>query len=158
MIFVTLGTQDKSFHRLLEQLDLLVDEGILDEEIIVQAGSTNYKSRNMEIIDYIDMRTFDKYIAQCDFMISHGGIGSILAALNNGKKVIAVARLCKYDEHENDHQLEIINKFNEKGHIIGCKDVFEVRDKLALLDDFEPKPYVSNNDHFCQVVSELIEL
>ena len=44
MIFVTLGTQDKSFDRLLKAIDKLD----LDEEIIVQAGSTKYESSKMK--------------------------------------------------------------------------------------------------------------
>ena len=37
MILVLLGTQNNSFHRLLEELDKLVEKKIIDEKIIVQA-------------------------------------------------------------------------------------------------------------------------
>lgn len=157
MVFVTLGTQDKSFHRLLEQLDLLIDEGFIKEKVIVQAGSTKYKSRNMEIIDYIDMSKFNDYVLNCRYMISHGGVGSILAALNHDKKVIAVARRKKYEEHENDHQLEIVKKFNEKGYVIGCDEVFKLKDKLFLVEKFKPNKYISNNKKFCEIIKKFID-
>ena len=48
MIFVTLGTQDKSFTRLLEAIDREIDNGTIKEKVIVQAGLTKYKSKNME--------------------------------------------------------------------------------------------------------------
>ena len=38
MILVTLGTQDKKFTRLLEELDNLIDKKVIKEEVIVQAG------------------------------------------------------------------------------------------------------------------------
>ena len=49
MILVTLGTQDKSFERLLK-IDELIDKQVIKEEVIVQAGHTKYESNNMEIL------------------------------------------------------------------------------------------------------------
>ena len=53
MIFVILGTQDKKFTRLLDAIQKKIDEGKISkkEKIIVQAGCTRYKSKNMQIID-----------------------------------------------------------------------------------------------------------
>ena len=64
----------------------------------------------MEIFDLLDRDKFSELISQCDILITHGGVGSILTGLNNNKKVIAAPRLKKYNEHQNDHQLEIIEK------------------------------------------------
>ena len=47
MIFVTLGTQDKSFTRLLEAIDREIEKGNIKEKVIVQAGLTRYSSPNM---------------------------------------------------------------------------------------------------------------
>ena len=66
MIFVTLGTQDKSFDRLLKAIDKLD----LDEEIIVQAGSTKYESSKMKIFDYVSGEDFEKYIDKADIVIT----------------------------------------------------------------------------------------
>ena len=35
-----------------------------------------------------------------------------------GKKVIAVPRLVKYGEHNDNHQLEIVKQFYQTGHIL----------------------------------------
>ena len=43
MIFVSLGTQDKSFKRLLDAIEKQIDKGNIKEEVIVQAGYTKYK-------------------------------------------------------------------------------------------------------------------
>ena len=45
MILVMLGTQNNSFHRLLEKLDELINKKIIKEKVIVQAGYTKYKSK-----------------------------------------------------------------------------------------------------------------
>ena len=49
LIFVILGTQDKEFTRLLRKIQKLIDKGIITEKVVVQAGSTNFKSNDMII-------------------------------------------------------------------------------------------------------------
>lgn len=157
LIFVTLGTQDKSFHRLLEKLDKMIDSGIIQDEVIVQAGSTVYKSDHMKIFDYIDMAEFNAFIERCDLLITHAGVGTIINGINHHKKILAVARREKYGEHENEHQVEITMKFAKLGYIIGCIDVDEIDVKFPKLDFFETHPYVSNNQAFCQLIKSLID-
>ena len=113
MILVTLGTQDKSFKRLLEKLEKELEEGKIKDEIIVQAGYTEFDSNKMLIKKLIPMDEFDNLIEKCDILITHGGVGSIITGLRKNKKVIAVARLKKYKEHTNDHQLQIIDNFTK---------------------------------------------
>ncbi|MBS6373909.1 MAG: hypothetical protein KH431_04775 [Erysipelotrichaceae bacterium] len=156
MIFVTLGTQDKSFHRLLEMIDKMIDLGIINDEIIVQAGSTKYESNYMQIFDFIDMDAFSKFVADCDLMITHAGVGTIINGINHGKKIMAVARREKYGEHENDHQVEITTKFSHMGYIVGCLDVNEMIDKFAELKTLKVKPYISNNEAFCALIEKFI--
>ena len=129
MILVTLGTQDKSFKRLLEAIDRQVELGNIKDKIVVQAGCTKYESKNMEIFDLIPMEKFDDLIKSCDLLITHGGVGSIITGLKNNKKVIAAARLFKYKEHTNDHQLQIIENFSNDGYILGL-DNFDELDKV----------------------------
>ena len=104
MILVTLGTNDESFERLLKAIDKEIEKKTINERVVVQAGCTKYESKNMEILDLVPRDEFDKLIKECDLLITHGGVGSILTGINYGKKVIAVPRLAKYHEHGNDHQ------------------------------------------------------
>ena len=116
MILVTLGTQDKSFERLLKAVQKAIDEGYIKEKVVVQAGYTEFTSKDMEIFDFIPRDRFDELIEKCDILITHAGVGSILTGLNNGKKVIAAARLSEYKEHINDHQIQIVEKFDRLGY------------------------------------------
>ena len=50
MILVTLGTNDKSFERLLAEVERLIDLGLIQEEVVVQAGKTIYHSEKMKIV------------------------------------------------------------------------------------------------------------
>lgn len=157
MILITLGTQDKSFHRLLEEVDYLIDKGLIKDKVVVQAGSTKYKSDNMEIFDLIDQDTFNDLIKKASYVITHAGVGTILTALLAGKKVIAVARLKKYKEHVNDHQLEIIRAFSKEKYIIGIEDVKELERAINKLKTFEPAKYIETRDELVNYIDNYIE-
>ena len=157
MILVTLGTQDKNFVRLLEKIDQLINNGLIKDKVIVQAGFTKYNSENMEIFDLIPQDEFNDLMDKADIIITHGGVGNIISALEKNKKVIAVPRLAKYGEHINDHQTQIIAKFNALGYIIGLQDVDELDDAVKKIKKFKPKKFVHDNSKMLNLVSELID-
>ena len=72
----------------------------------------------MEIFDLIPSDEFDDLVARAGLIITHGGAGSILTAIKKNKKVIAAARLKKYKEHTNDHQIQIVKEFAKDGYIL----------------------------------------
>ncbi len=158
MILITLGTQDKKFHRLLDAVQRQIDNKVIKEEVVVQAGiSSDYKSDDMKIFDLIPLDEFDKLISKCDILITHGGVGSIITGLKNNKKVIAAARLEKYKEHVNDHQLQIIENFANAGYILSL-DNFEELDKiLDMIKTFKPKKFKSNTNKFIELLRKEID-
>ena len=156
MILVLLGTQNNSFHRLLEKMDELINKGIINEKVIVQSGYTNYESKNMRVFDLIPQEELERYQEQADLIITHGGVGSIVSSIKKGKKVIAVPRLGKYNEHVYDHQVEIIESFNEKGYIIGLHDVSELGEALDKVKNFIPQKYVKNTGKILKIVEDFI--
>lgn len=106
LIFVTVGSRNYQFNRLFEKLDELYDSNLLKDEIFAQIGCSSYIPRNYKFKDFVSQEEFEKRIESADIVISHGASGSIMKALNAEKKVIAVTRLEKYDEHINDHQIQ----------------------------------------------------
>lgn len=157
MIFVTLGTQDKPFKRLLDAIQKQIDNGNIKEEVIVQAGCTPFDSKEMKIYDMMDMETFETYVKNCDLMIAHGGVGSILDALREGKKVIAAARLGKYGEAANDHQKQIIDEFSKEGYILSLNNFDELDKVLKQVKKFKPKKYASKRMEFIEQLVSYIE-
>jgi UDP-N-acetylglucosamine transferase subunit ALG13 len=81
MILVTLGTQKEQFTRLLDY----IENSNIKDKIIVQAGHTKYKSKKMEIFDFIPYDKMDEYINDADLVITHSGTGSVLTPLKKGK-------------------------------------------------------------------------
>lgn len=155
MIYVSLGTQDKKFPRLLQEVDKLIDKGIIKDEVIAQIGQTKYESKNMKLYDYLSKEDVLKYMNESRFIICHGGVGTILDALKLNKKVIAVARLKLYKEHVNDHQLQIIREYTKLGYILD--GTYDLEKAIFDVNDFIPNQYVSNNENFINKLDEYIK-
>lgn len=158
MILVMLGTQNNSFHRLLEELDKLIEKEIIQEEVIVQAGHTKYKSKNMEIFDLIPKEEIKKFQQEATYIITHGGAGSIISSIKCGKKVIAVPRKYEYGEHVNNHQEEIVDLFNAKGYILGINDVTELEKAIKKIPEFKPVKYQSDNSKMLSIIENFIDV
>ena len=118
LIFVTVGSRGYQFNRLFRKLDELYEEGVLTEEMFAQTGTSTYKPQHYAYKDYISPEEFEQRIANANIVVSHGASGSIMKALNAGKKVIAVTRLEKYHEHINDHQIQNNEAFSSNGYVL----------------------------------------
>lgn len=157
MVFVVLGTNDKDFSRLLKAIDSEIEKGIIQEEVIVQSGKTKYKSNHMKLIDFFSIDEFNQYIEQADYIITHGGVGTILDSLKKNKKIIAVPRLKKYKEHVNDHQIQIITEFEKDGYLLGVDDLNELGTVIQKIKKFKPKKFHSNQKKFIQLIDNYIK-
>lgn len=157
MILVLLGTQNNSFHRLLEEIQKNIDNGNIKEEVVVQKGYTKFESENMTLYTQLPPDELKKLIDKADLIITHGGVGSIITAIEKNKKVIAIPRLKKYKEHVNDHQLDIIKSFSDAGYIIGLNSVEQLKDALKEVQNFRPKQYIKNTGNILKIVEDFIE-
>ncbi|MED9979112.1 MAG: PssE/Cps14G family polysaccharide biosynthesis glycosyltransferase [Bacilli bacterium] len=157
MILITLGTQDKQFTRLLDMVQKEIDKGNINDKVIVQAGHTKYDSKDMEIFDLIDREKFSELISKCDILITHGGVGSIITGLQNNKKVIVAPRLAKYDEHMNDHQIQITDNFSKAGYILPLYECDDLGEVLKKVKNFTPKKFKSNTEHMIKIISDYID-
>ena len=152
-----LGTQNNSFHRLLEEIDKLINDGLIKEDVVVQAGYTKYVSTNLMIFDFISSDELDKLEQQADCIITHGGVCSIISSIEKDKKVIPVPRLKQYGEHVNDHQLDIVQSFDKLGYMIGINYISQLGDALQQIETFEPKKYIQNTGKIISIVQDFID-
>ncbi len=147
MIFVTVGSRNYPFNRLFEELDKLYEEGILTENMFAQIGTSTYKPKHFEYKDFISQDEFLEKINEADIVVSHGASGSIMKALNAGKKVIAVTRLEKYGEHINDHQIQNNEAFATNRYVIAVYEMDELEKAFkSIYDDTADLVQWTNND------------
>lgn len=155
MIFVTLGTQDKEFKRLLVSIEEYAKE--YDEEVVVQAGYTKYESSILKIYDFLSQEEFEKYMSEADIVVTHAGVGSILTALKYGKPIVSAARSVEYKEHTNDHQKEILGRFDDEGYVIALQDFTKMKEAIQHARVMQVKEYDSNNANFVSKMKAYID-
>ncbi len=146
MILVTLGTQKQQFTRLLDY----IENSKVNDKIIVQAGHTNYKSKKMEIFDFIGYDKMNKLVDEADIIITHAGTGSITTPLKKGKLVIACPRMAKYGEHVDDHQEQITKAFYDAKYLLVLDENSTLDEVLKKAKKFKPKKFVSNTENFIE--------
>lgn len=135
MIFVTVGTHEQPFDRLIKKIDLLVKCGEIKEEVVIQTGYCTYEPQYCTWKKLFSYREMQQYIKEARIVITHGGPASFIAPLQIGKTPIVVPRQFKFNEHVNDHQVKFAKEVAERlGTIIVVEDI----DKLAeMIIDYE---------------------
>ena len=144
MIFVTVGTHEQQFNRLIEEIDRLKGNGTIKDEVIMQTGYCTYKPKYCKWSELLPYDQMLENVEKADIVITHGGPSSFIMPLQIGKIPIVVPRQKRYDEHVNNHQIQIVENFNMQGFIIGIKDVEELENAINKIPNFKPNKYKTN--------------
>lgn len=134
MIFVCVGSRPYQFDRLFRELDTLCEQGRVASKIFAQIGASRYAPKSFDYVSFLSPQQFSEKINQADIVISHGASGSIMAALNSGKRVIAVTRLEKYGEHINDHQVGINETLADEKLVLSVFDMGDLGDAIEAVE------------------------
>ena len=158
-ILVTIGSmKEKKFTRLFNIIDELCEENIIDKNnVIAQVGFDGYKSKNFKTFDMISDKSFKKIINECDLIITHAGTGTVISCLKQNKKVIVFPRMSKFNEHYDDHQLELCNIFTKLNYVLCAKDKNELKDILMNIDTFSLNRFKSSNEKINGIIRDFIE-
>ena len=132
MIFVTVGTHNQDFTRLLKEIDEIA--GRMDEEVIIQSGNTTLVLKNAKCFDFASRNDLKRLNKEARIIITHGGAGSIIFALQFNKPTIVVPRLKRHGEHINDHQLELTKELERSNKILGVYDIGDLESKIMEAD------------------------
>lgn len=154
MIFVTVGTHEQQFNRLIKEIDKLKGNGVIKEDVFIQTGFSTYKPQNCKWEKLISYKEMNKKINEARIVITHGGPATFIAPLQIGKIPIVVPRQFKFEEHINDHQFEFVRNVEEiNGNIIPIYDINDLKDKIVNYDNIIKgfsKNNISNNKFFCE--------
>lgn len=133
MIFVTVGTHEQPFNRLIKKVDELVADGTITEPVVMQTGFSTYVPKHCEWHKMLSYDEMKRYIDEARIVITHGGPASFIEVLQAGKIPVVVPRLAEFGEHVNDHQEEFAQVVNKRyGNIIVIENVSELA--RTLLD------------------------
>ena len=130
MIFVTLGTHEQPFDRIIIEINRLIKKGAIEEEVFMQVG---YRYNTIPVCPYeqfLSMTEMNDHIKKARVVVVHGGLGSIMQAFINKKVPVVVPRQSQFGEHVDDHQLLFSKRIADDKKIIAVFDIEELGDKL----------------------------
>lgn len=160
MIFVTVGTHEQPFNRLIQKVDELKRDGVIQEEVIIQTGYSTYEPKYCQWSKLIPYQQMVKNVEDARIVITHGGPASFIMPLQIGKIPIVVPRQHQFGEHVNDHQVEFARNVAERmGTIIPVEDINNLGDTITNYEQIIVKmghEMSSNNARFIRNLECLI--
>ena len=99
MIFVTVGTHEQPFNRLLQKIDELKKDGTIQDDVIIQTGFSTYRPQYCQWSKLLPYQQMVKNVADARIVITHGGPASFIMPLQIGKTPIVVPRQHQFNEH-----------------------------------------------------------
>ena len=160
MIFVSLGTQDKPFNRIIDYILKLKEEikELEDIEIVFQIGQTKLSEEEKNKIEKLNEKTNEKkvsekiknkekkdiivfnmlkpedmkkYIINASIVVTHAGVGTIMECIEHNKDIIVLPRKEENGEHVNNHQEEIAFEM-EKNGLLYKVDTYEKMQEIVI--------------------------
>ncbi|MDR9854413.1 glycosyltransferase [Paenibacillus sp. VCA1] len=135
MIFVTVGTHEQQFNRLLSEVDRLKQEGLIRTNVVMQSGYSDYVPAACEHYRMMAPKQMEQHMKAADIVITHGGPGSIFGALKEFKIPIVVPRRVDFKEHVDMHQVEFTKHLHLKGQILPVYEIHELENNILQYED-----------------------
>ena len=161
MIFVTVGTHEQPFNRLIKEVDRLVAEGKIKEKVVIQTGFSTYIPKYCEWHKMMSFNEMQTAYQTARIIITHGGPSSFLEALQYGKVPIVVPRQVEFNEHINNHQVDFVNLIaKQMNNIIPVYQIDDLAVKIFNYDNFvkiKNSSKASNNKRFNADLEKIVE-
>lgn len=155
LLFATVGAI-LPFDRLVEMVAELKARGEIPEEVIIQTGAGGLKPDGIESFETLPFETMQETLRDADIVVCHGGTGSLITALRQGCRIVAVPRLFSKGEVYDDHQAEITEAFAERGLIAVANTADELSEALKTVRARAPRPATSDPSELVGHLKELL--
>lgn len=161
MIFVTVGTHEQPFNRLIGYVDRLKGKGVIAEDVVMQVGFSTYEPKYSAWSKMFSYEEIIKKVEEAHIVITHGGPASFIMPLQHGKIPVVVPRQHQFGEHVNDHQVEFVKAVaGRMGTILPVYEINELESVIIQYDKLAASiasGMKSNNKAFNQMLEELIQ-
>jgi UDP-N-acetylglucosamine--N-acetylmuramyl-(pentapeptide) pyrophosphoryl-undecaprenol N-acetylglucosamine transferase len=132
LLFATVGAI-LPFDRLVAMVAELKAQGDIPEEILIQTGAGGLAPAGIETVETLPFDRMQATLSEADIVVCHGGTGSLITALRQGCRVVAVPRLFAKGEVYDDHQAEITEAFAGRGLIAVANTTEELSEALKAV-------------------------
>ncbi len=161
MIFVTVGTHEQQFNRLVKCVDELKKSELIKEEVIIQTGYSTYEPGSCKWRNWYQYQEMVELVNEARLVITHGAPSSFIMPLQIGKIPVVVPRRKEFNEHVNNHQLDFCRIVKERqGNIIVVEEIEKLGETVINYDRIiadMPTEMKSNNGAFCRGLSSIVD-
>lgn len=160
MIFVTVGTHEQPFDRLVRCVDEMKGKGLITEDVIIQTGFSTYEPQYCTWSKLIPHKELAEHVQDARIIVTHGGPASFIAPLQLGKIPIVMPRRHDFNEHVNNHQVEFAHAVAQRNKNILVADTAEELEQLIL--DYDhlvqnmPIQVSSNKEKFNEELTKIV--
>ena len=135
-VFVTVGTREEPFTRLIKGVEDLVKRGVIREKVIVQAGHTKYSSDHVEVFDFCMPEKIDELILNARYVITQESAGIGTQCLKNRTKFIVMPRDYQFGElpTKSDMKEDLHCKLEELGYTKVVSNTTELEKAIVNID------------------------
>jgi UDP-N-acetylglucosamine--N-acetylmuramyl-(pentapeptide) pyrophosphoryl-undecaprenol N-acetylglucosamine transferase len=137
LLFATVGAT-LPFDRLVATVAQAKARGAVPEDVLIQTGEGGLRPSGLRTTETLPFNEVQQILTEADIVVCHGGTGSLITALKQGCRVIAMPRQAKLGEHYDDHQLEITEAFAARGLIEVAHDLEGLEAALERVRAREP--------------------
>ena len=159
MIFVTVGTHEQQFDRLIEYMDEYSIQH-MDEEVVIQTGFSTYVPKHATWSKLYPYEEMLELVDRARIVITHGGPSSFIMPLQRGKIPIVVPRRHEFNEHVNNHQVSFSRAVAKRQkNIIEVEDVKKLGKIIGNYENLVEKitnGLESNNEKFCKEFAKIV--
>lgn len=132
LLFSTVGAT-LPFDRLTALVANARAKGQIPERVVAQVGTGGARPTGLDTIETLPFAQVKQLLHDADLVVCHGGTGSLITALREGCRVIAVPRRFDRGEHYDDHQGEITRAFADRGLIAVADSEEEFAQALEMV-------------------------
>ena len=157
MIFVTVGTHEQQFDRLIKEVDRLKKENLIQDEVFIQTGYSNYIPKYCEWEKIISYEKMNQLIDESNIIITHGGPATFMGVIAKGKIPIVVPRQKKFGEHVNDHQMEFVEKVLNIYNLTVITNISNLMSGISKINEQQGKSLKTNNNLFMENFIDMID-
>ena len=157
MIFVTVGTHEQQFDRLLKEVDRLKKENLIQDEVFIQTGYSNHVPKYCKWEKIISFEKMNQLIEGSDIIITHGGPATFMGVIAKGKVPIVVPRQKKFGEHVNDHQIEFVEKVINIYNLTVITNISDLMACISKINEQQSTDLKTNNNLFMENFIDMID-
>lgn len=155
LLFATVGAI-LPFDRLVEMVADVKARGEIPEDVLLQVGQGGVTPTGLEAVESLSFDTMQSTLRDADLVICHGGTGSLITALRQGCRVVAVPRLFSKGEVYDDHQAEITEAFAKRGLIAVANTADELSEALKIVRARPPRSATSDPAELIKHLNRLL--